>query len=55
MQDFESSMDGIVGKINLSTLDESPMAYKDIFQVMAAQEDLVKIVTHISPLINIKG
>jgi len=55
MQDFESSMDGIVGKIDLSTLDESPMAYKDIFQVMEAQEDLVKIVTHISPLINIKG
>lgn len=38
-----------------STLDESPMAYKDIFEVMAMQSDLVEVVCHITPMVNIKG
>lgn len=32
-------------------LDEAPMAYKDIFQVMAAQEDLVDVVAKFTPRI----
>lgn len=35
-------------------LDEAPAAYKNIFTVMEEQQDLVEVVTHISPLINVK-
>ena len=55
MGDFKGSMVGIKAKINKETLDESPQAYKDIFEVMSLQKDLVEIVAHIKPLINIKG
>jgi len=41
--------------VGQSTLDESPMAYKDIFDVMDAQADLVEIVAHVKPILNVKG
>lgn len=55
MEDFTREMQGIVAKVTSDTLDESPFAYKNIFDVMKAQEELVHIVHHITPLINIKG
>jgi len=39
VSDFEDTMNGIVAKVGKSTLDESPFAYKDIFQVMNEQSD----------------
>lgn len=53
--DFIASMQGITAKVDESTLDESPEAYKNIFDVMRLQEDLVEIVAHIKPIVNIKG
>ena len=41
--------------VESSTLDESASAYKDIFEVMAMQSELVDVLHHIKPLINIKG
>jgi len=38
-----------------STLDESPFAYKNIFEVMDMQAELVDVLHHIKPLINIEG
>jgi len=35
-------------------LDEAPGAYKDIFTVMDEQKDLVEVVEHVTPLINVK-
>ena len=55
IEDFEKSMEGIVARVNKDTLDESPMAYKNIFDVMEMQKDLVDVVCHLKPLINIKG
>ena len=55
MGDFEKSMVGITAKVCQDTLDESAFAYKDIFEVMRLQSDLVDIVTHVRPIINIKG
>lgn len=55
MDEFAESMDGIVAKVSESTLDESPGAYKSIFDVMRSQKDLVEIVHYIRPLINLKG
>ena len=52
---FSEMMAGIKAKIGKSTLDECPSAYKDIYQVMENQSDLVDIVSHIKPIINIKG
>jgi len=53
--DFEVAMRGIKAKVNADTLDESPFAYKNIFDVMLAQKDLVEIVHRVRPLINVKG
>jgi tRNA-splicing ligase RtcB len=55
MESFKKSMHGIKGTISMKTLDESPMAYKDINKIMKAQEKSVKITKHITPLINWKG
>ncbi|KKN31175.1 hypothetical protein LCGC14_0826840, partial [marine sediment metagenome] len=55
MRQFEESMKGIVGNISKKTLDELPMAYKNIFRVMESQKDSVKVVKYIKPIINWKG
>ena len=55
MREFEESMKGIRGTISQRTLDEAPMAYKNISDVMEAQKKSVKIIKHITPLINWKG
>ena len=54
LEDFEASMVGITGTVDENTLDESPFAYKDIFEVMKLQEDLVEVEEHIKVLINVK-
>lgn len=46
---------GIVAKVGRSTLDESPDAYKNIWEVMAMQADLVDVKHYVKPIINIKG
>ena len=53
--DFKKNMQGITALVGESTLDESPDAYKDIYEVMRLQEDLVEVIAHIKPIINIKG
>lgn len=55
LADFEDAMKGITAKVTEKTKDESPFAYKDIKQVMLLQSDLVDVVAHVSPIINIKG
>jgi tRNA-splicing ligase RtcB len=52
LEDFEASVVGIRGTVDENTLDESPFAYKDIFEVMRLQEELVE--EHIKVLINVK-
>lgn len=55
MNEFEESMKGIRGTISQKTLDEAPMAYKNINEVMDAQKKSVKIIKQIKPIINWKG
>lgn len=57
LEDFTSTMqsNSIQAKVDSSTLDESPFAYKNIFDVMNMQKDLVHVLRHIKPMINIKG
>lgn len=52
---MQKEMKGIVGCISESTIDESPSAYKNIFDVMDLQEDSVKVINYIKPILNIKG
>ena len=54
LEEFENSMVGIRGTVDENTIDESPFAYKDIFEVMTLQEDLVEVEEHIKVLINVK-
>ena len=54
LEDFKVTMKGITGTVDENTLDESPFAYKDIFEVMRLQDELVDVVEHIKVLINVK-
>ncbi|MDD3083818.1 MAG: RtcB family protein [Candidatus ainarchaeum sp.] len=55
LKDFEKTMKGIISNVGEKTIDESPFAYKNIFEVMKAQQNSVKIYKHLKPLINWKG
>lgn len=55
MDDFTEEMEGITALVTEKTLDESPEAYKNIFDVMELQKDLVEVIAYIKPMINIKG
>ncbi len=56
MERFEKSMKGIIAKVGKSTLDESPDAYKNVDDVIKAQEGIViDVINHIKPVINVKG
>lgn len=54
VEEFAAEMVGITAKVDESTLDECPMAYKDIFEVMELQKDLVDVIHRIRPIINVK-
>jgi len=55
MDNFAKTMEGVVARVSDDTLDESPFAYKSIFDVMRQQDALVKIIAYVKPILNIKG
>lgn len=55
MGQFADAMTGVVAQITPETLDESPFAYKNIFDVMELQSELVEVVAHVRPILNVKG
>jgi len=55
MEQFTETMNGVVALVTKDTIDESPFAYKDVFDVMRLQKDLVDVVAYVKPIINIKG
>ncbi len=55
LKDFEESMQGIVAPVDSDRIDESPFAYKNIYDVMEAQKKSVEIISHLLPIINWKG
>jgi tRNA-splicing ligase RtcB len=55
IDEFEKQMENITAQVGTGTLDESPIAYKNIHAIMEHQVNLVDIVTHVQPIINIKG
>lgn len=55
LEEHQKALEGIEARVDESTLDETPSAYKDIDAVMAAQSDLVEIVHTLRQVVNIKG
>lgn len=53
---FKDQMNGVVAKVDKSTLDEAPDAYKDLDMVIKEQEGLtIKTIDFLKPLVNVKG
>lgn len=55
VKEFQIEMDKMVTNHTEAMLDESPKAYKNIFEVMSLQKDLVEVVDRAIPILNIKG
>lgn len=55
LAEFKEVMKGVKAAVSDAFLDEVPMAYKNIGEVMKAQEKSAKIVMHLRPVINWKG
>jgi tRNA-splicing ligase RtcB len=55
VEDHVKATEGIECKKDASVLDETPMAYKPIDKVMAAQEDLVDVVHELRQVVCVKG
>ena len=56
MEQFQKEMSGIYStSVNLNTLDESPMAYKSLSDIVDNVEPTVKIVKRIIPIYNFKA
>lgn len=56
LEEFEKSMEGIfTTSVNRSTIDESPMAYKPIDEIIENIKDTVEVVKIIKPVYNFKA
>ncbi len=52
---FLDEVSHIVSNATEKTLDESPRAYKNIFDVMKMQKDMVDVLDRAIPILNVKG
>ena len=55
VEDHIKATEGIECTKDASVIDETPMAYKDIDKVMAAQSDLVEVVHQLRQVVCVKG
>lgn len=56
MEEYEKQMAGIYTTcVNTATLDESPMAYKNMDEIVANIEPTAEIIAHIKPIYNFKA
>jgi RNA-splicing ligase RtcB len=56
VDEFERQMDGIYStSVSRKTLDESPMAYKPIDNILNNVEETVKIMEIVKPVYNFKA
>ena len=56
LEEYKKSMDGIfTTSVNASTIDESPMAYKTMDEIIGNIKDTVEIVDIIKPIYNFKA
>lgn len=55
VEDHRAATDGVECRKDYGVIDETPMAYKDIDAVMAAQTDLVEVVHTLKQIVCVKG
>jgi tRNA-splicing ligase RtcB len=55
LADHEKATAGVECRKDSDVIDETPMAYKDIDAVMAAQSDLVEVVHTLKQVVCVKG
>lgn len=56
MEEYEKQMEGIYTTcVNTSTLDESPMAYKNMDEIIENIQPTAEIIAHIKPIYNFKA
>lgn len=56
LDEFKQSMEGIyTTSVNQSTIDESPMVYKSINEIVENIKDTVEIIKIIKPIYNFKA
>lgn len=55
LDDHIKATEGVECRKDADVIDETPMAYKDIDAVMAAQADLVDIVHTLKQVVCVKG
>ncbi len=55
LADHAKATEGVECRKDAGVIDETPMAYKDIDAVMAAQEDLVEVVHTLKQIVCVKG
>jgi tRNA-splicing ligase RtcB (3'-phosphate/5'-hydroxy nucleic acid ligase) len=53
--DHVAAMGNVEARTDADVIDETPMAYKDIDAVMAAQSDLVEVVHTLKQVVCVKG
>jgi tRNA-splicing ligase RtcB len=55
VEDHAAATEGVECRKDAGVIDETPMAYKDIDAVMAAQSDLVDVVHTLRQVVCVKG
>jgi tRNA-splicing ligase RtcB len=55
LADHKAATKGVECRKDAGVIDETPMAYKDIDAVMAAQADLVEVVHTLRQVVCVKG
>lgn len=55
IDDHEQATQGVECRKDYDVIDETPMAYKNIDDVMAAQSDLVDVVHTLKQVLCVKG
>lgn len=55
IEDHVRATEGVECRKDAGVIDETPMAYKDIDDVMAAQSDLLDVVHRLKQVLCVKG
>ena len=55
LHDHSKSTEGVECRKDAGVIDETPLAYKDIDDVMEAQSDLIEIVHTLKQVLCVKG
>ena len=56
LEDFKKEMEGVYStSVSKETLDESPMAYRDVKLIKDCLTGSVDIIEQLKPIINVKG